>query len=215
VLAALILTGGWILLRLCRSYDTLNEMASANADTLCYVAFELEGRRFGWAERALDEALITTSMVKEEEGLRGRYWESFDCSLAKLTMRPRNVHRRHLWIARDVRNLGQYRISIEDSLADILGKAGGPAIASDGSEHQLDYLDILLNKRDANGASAIRVFRRDWARKLSEFAPFDTIIYVEFVDSTRLPDGIRTQEDGNGTKAPNQPPLHDAPEPTD
>lgn len=133
VLAALVLTEGWLLFGLYSSYDKLNELASANAGTLFVVSQELEGSRYGHAKRTLDETLETTSRVKNQYGFHGHYWMDFDDFVSLEPQFDRNREHRFIWVLRDVKDIGQYRISIDDTLEEILTKAGGATMRDDGS----------------------------------------------------------------------------------
>lgn len=182
VLSALTLAEGCLLFWLSRSYDKLNEHASWNAGTLFYVSQELERSRYGRAKQTLDATLEITFRAKKQYGFHGHYWEDFDHFISLGPQFGRNVEGRYIWILRDVKDIGQYRISVDDTLNDILKKAGGASMKNDGRRLDLDYLNIVLKRRNAEGKAMVNVGKIDWSKKLGEIAPLEMIVSVEFVD---------------------------------
>ena len=177
------LTQGWLIYRLKRAYNTLNEMASSNADTLAVASYLIASSRYGYAKTCLENQLESTAKLSKQYKLRGHYWDDFYSHISFMPQTGRKSEKLDIWVLRDVNNIGHYQIDTQDTFEDILKMAGGEYVRESDNESDIAYFNIALNRRNAEGVSNIIVRRRDWSKRLCDFTPLGAVLSVEYVGS--------------------------------
>lgn len=89
---------------------------------------------------------------------------------------------RRVWISWHLKDVARKSISDEDTIERILEKAGGPVVLKDGRKVPLRYAKIYMDKQVPEKQSRVVVKRRDWHRKIGEFAPVHAVTVIDFID---------------------------------